>query len=141
MADPGAHLPPTEASGAKVRLDKWLWAARFFKTRQLAVEAINGGKVHLNGQRAKPGKEIGIGARLEITREREVWEVVVEALNTQRRPAREAVLLYRETPESQARREADAARRRDEKSFANEPAHRPSKRDRRLIHRFKQSLD
>ncbi|MDF9392012.1 MULTISPECIES: RNA-binding S4 domain-containing protein [Methylococcus] len=141
MAGPGAPPSSAEAAGEKVRLDKWLWAARFFKTRQLAIEAIHGGKVHLNGQRAKPGKEIGIGARLEITREREVWEVVVETLNTQRRPAKEAVLLYRETPESQARREAEAARRRDERQFADEPAHRPSKKDRRLIHRFKQSLD
>jgi len=141
MAGPGAHPSPAAEDGEKVRLDKWLWAARFFKTRQLAIEAINGGKVHLNGQRAKPGKEIGVGARLEITREQDAWEVVVEALNTQRRPAREAVLLYRETPESLARREAEAARRRDERQFAEEPAHRPSKKDRRLIHRFKQSLD
>ncbi|QJD30299.1 RNA-binding S4 domain-containing protein [Methylococcus geothermalis] len=141
MAGPGGRPSPTEEGGDKVRLDKWLWAARFFKTRQLAIEAINGGKVHLNGQRAKPGKEIGPGARLEITRAQDVWEVVVEALPTQRRPAREAVLLYRETPESQARREAEAARRREARQFADEPAHRPSKKDRRLIHRFKQSLD
>lgn len=139
MAGPGAR--PAEISEQRIRLDKWLWAARFFKTRQLATEAINGGKIHLNGQRAKPGKEIGVGAKLEITREQDAYEVIVEALSAQRRPAKEAVLLYRETPESQAKREAESARRREQRQFQDEPERRPSKKDRRLIHRFKESLD
>lgn len=124
-----------------VRLDKWLWAARFFKTRQLAHEAIAGGKVHLNGQRAKPGKEIGIGARLEISKDHLTWDILVTALSTRRGPAKEAVLLYQETPESQSRRQAELARRRDEKDLDVAPESRPSKKDRRLIHRFKNSLE
>jgi ribosome-associated heat shock protein Hsp15 len=125
----------------RIRLDKWLWAARFFKTRQLAAEAISGGKVHLNGQRTKPGKEIGIGARLEISKDQTVWEIIVTGLNTQRRPAREAVQMYRETPESQERREADAIRRREQRELGVAPERRPSKKDRRLIRQFKTTLD
>ena len=75
-----------------MRLDKWLWAARFFKTRALATEAINGGKIHLNGQRAKPGKDIGIGARLEISKDQYTWDITITALKAQRRPAAEAAL-------------------------------------------------
>ncbi|WP_348757249.1 RNA-binding S4 domain-containing protein [Candidatus Methylocalor cossyra] len=120
-----------------MRLDKWLWAARFFKTRQLAIDAVNGGKVHLNGQRVKPGKEIAPGARLSISRNGSLWEVVVLALSDQRRPAAEAARLYQETPESSARRQAEAERRRTEHGSGWEPAPRPDKKDRRLIHRFK----
>lgn len=74
----------------KIRLDKWLWAARFFKTRSLASDAIDGGKVHYDGFRAKPSKEVRLGAILRITRGDEVWEVVVRALSMQRRGAPEA---------------------------------------------------
>jgi ribosome-associated heat shock protein Hsp15 len=135
---------PTRSDGEtedRVRLDKWLWAARFFRTRQLAAEAIIGGKVHLNGQRTKPGKEIGIGARLEISKEQTVWEIVVTAIITQRRPAREAVQMYRETPESLERREAGAIRRREQRELGVAPESRPSKKDRRLIRQFKITLD
>ncbi len=127
----------TSAPAEQMRLDKWLWAARFFKTRQLAIDAINGGKVHLNGQRVKPGKDIGIGCRLEISKDQYVWDITVEGLNHQRRPASEAVLLYRETPESIAKRAAEAQRQRDEKGPDWQPSQRPDKKDRRLIHRFK----
>ncbi len=120
-----------------MRLDKWLWAARFFKTRQLAIEAINGGKVHLNGQRAKPGKDIAIGARLEISKDQYAWDITVKALNNQRRPASEAVLLYEETPESHAKRQADIAQHREERELGIQSDGRPNKRERRLIHRFK----
>lgn len=131
--------PPetTSAELAAMRLDKWLWAARFFKTRQLAIEAINGGKVHVNGQRAKPGKDIGIGARLEITKDQYAWDITVKALNNQRRPASEAALLYEETPESHAKRQADIAQRREERELGIQPDSRPNKRERRQIHRFK----
>lgn len=125
------------ASEGRMRLDKWLWAARFFKTRQLAIDAINGGKVHLNGQRAKPGKEIGVGAKLRISKDQYIWDVTVQALSSQRRPATEAVLLYEETPESITRRQAEVDRRRDERSLSLQPETRPNKKERRQIHRFK----
>ena len=125
------------ASTDTMRLDKWLWAARFFKTRQLAIEAINGGKVHVNGHRAKPSKDIGTGARLTITKEPYHWDITVIALQAQRRPASEAALLYEETPESHANRQAKVARRREERELGFPADHRPNKRERRLIHRFK----
>lgn len=124
-----------------MRLDKWLWAARFFKTRQLAHEAIAGGKVHLNGQRTKPGKEIGVGAMLEITKDQLSWTLKVVGLSTRRGPAKEAALLYEETPESLALRQAELQRRRELKDLDVVSDGRPNKRDRRLIHRFKNTLE
>lgn len=124
----------------RMRLDKWLWAARFFKTRSLAAEAVNGGKVHLDGQKVKPGKEIAVGARLQIGKDQYVWDIVVVALKAQRRPAKEAVSLYEETPESLAKRQAEIERRREEREFGVEPGQRPDKKGRRAIHRFKQVL-
>lgn len=130
-----------DASGEqKMRLDKWLWAARFFKTRQLAIEAINGGKIHLNGQRIKPGKDIAVGARLEISKDQYLWDITVTALNAQRRPAQEAVLLYEERLESREKREAEVARRRAESALQDQPDRRPDKKGRRAIHRFKQAI-
>jgi ribosome-associated heat shock protein Hsp15 len=124
-----------------VRLDKWLWAARFFKTRQLAVEAINGGKVHLNGHRTKPGKEVRIGARLEIHKGELAWDIQVLGLSGRRGPAAEAQRLYEETVESAQRREQTLTQRRIERAAGPRPAARPTKRDRRLIHRFKQTTE
>ncbi|WP_461481926.1 ribosome-associated heat shock protein Hsp15 [Porticoccus sp.] len=122
----------------KVRLDKWLWAARFFKTRAQAKAAIEGGKVHIDGQRAKPSKEITIGVEMVI---RQGWDektVLVETLSEQRRGASEAALLYSETEASIALR----AKRAEERKAANQSAsfqdHRPSKKERRQIHRFKE---
>lgn len=123
--------------GERMRLDKWLWAARFFKTRQLASEAINGGKVHLNGQRVKPGKEVSLGARLEIGKDQLSWDITVTALSAQRRPAKEALLLYEESPESREKRQAELLRRREEKEYNIQPDGRPDKKGRRAIHRFK----
>jgi ribosome-associated heat shock protein Hsp15 len=128
---------PQQEAAEKIRLDKWLWAARFFKTRQLATDAINGGKVHLNGQRVKPGKEIAPGARLTVHKEHYEWDIVVTGLSRQRRPAQEAAGLYEETPESHARRQARVAQRREEKELFGDSGHRPNKQERRLIHRFK----
>ncbi|MCG8426168.1 MAG: RNA-binding S4 domain-containing protein, partial [Chromatiales bacterium] len=88
-----------------LRLDKWLWAARFFKTRQLAIEAINGGKVHLNGQRTKPGKEVKVGSRLRIHKGSLEWDITVLMIPRQRRPASEAIHFYQETTESIEKRE------------------------------------
>lgn len=134
------HEPEEAGEDASMRLDKWLWAARFFKTRGLATEAINGGKVHVNGQRVKPGKEIAVGVRLEISKDQYLWDITVTALKAQRRPAREAVALYEETPESLQKRQAEMERRREERALNVEPSQRPNKRGRRLIHRFKQDL-
>ena len=119
----------------EVRLDKWLWAARFFKTRQLAVEAVNGGKVQVNGQRAKPGRDIRAGTRLSIHKESLAWDVQVLAVSSQRRPAPEAALLYLEDEASRTRREEQLRRQRE----AGPPAtsgERPTKRDRRQLERF-----
>ncbi len=124
-----------------LRLDKWLWAARFFKTRQLAVEAINGGKVHLNGQRTKPGKEVQPGSRLRIHKGSLEWDVEVVALNKQRRPAAEAALLYREDEASRLARQEQVRLQRLVGTQAAERAGKPSKRDRRMIHRFTQTSD
>jgi ribosome-associated heat shock protein Hsp15 len=121
----------------KVRLDKWLWAARFFKTRSLAKAAIDSGKIHLDGQRVKVSKEIAVGDRLQI---RQGWDekvVLVKQLSDQRRGAPEAQLLYAETAESVARREAQALARKAAGGMIDRPAHRPSKKQRRQIHDFK----
>lgn len=126
MSDPGSGM----------RLDKWLWAARFFKTRHLAVEAINGGKVHLNGQRSKPGKEVKIGNHLRIHKGSLEWDLEVLAMNKQRRPASEAVLLYRESAESLQRRERQQEEQRLLRAANPQPSTKPSKRNRRMIHRF-----
>lgn len=88
-----------------LRLDKWLWAARFFKTRNLAAAAIDNGKVLLNAQRAKPAKEVRRGDSIDISSGDLRFSVVVEGINAQRRPAIEARLLYAETPESVAKRQ------------------------------------
>jgi len=120
----------------EIRLDKWLWAARFFKTRQLAVEAINGGKVQVNGQRAKPGRTIRPGARLSIHKGSLQWEIEVLAISRQRRSASEAALLYGENEESRLRRQELTRERRELGVGAGHPGERPTKRDRRQIHRF-----
>jgi ribosome-associated heat shock protein Hsp15 len=119
-----------------LRLDKWLWAARFFKTRQLAVEAINGGKVHLNGQRTKPGKEVRPGSRLRIHKGELEWEIVVSQIPRQRRPASEAVHFYTESEQSLERRQRIVEERRSLNPLPHPHSGRPNKRDRRMIHRF-----
>lgn len=122
-----------------VRLDKWLWAARFFKTRSLAAQAISGGKVHLNGRRSKPAKIIQIGNKLKIQRGTNEFVVYIEGLNEKRRPAREAVLLYSETTESVLARQENEEQRRLMRSADGSlaaPRKRPGKRDRRLIVSF-----
>ena len=125
------------AEAGKLRLDKWLWAARFFKTRSLAKAAIEGGKVHLAGQRVKVSKEICVGDRLQI---RQGWDektVLVKALSSQRRGAPDAQLLYEETADSIARRQASADARKAAGGMLDRPARRPTKKQRREIHRFK----
>lgn len=124
-------------SKESMRLDKWLWAARFFKTRPLAQEAVEGGRVHLNGQRTKPGKEIRIGSRLDISIGSLDWAIEVLVLPNQRRPAAEAIGFYRESEESAAKRKAVIEEQKEERRLNPQPmAQKPNKRDRRLIHRF-----
>lgn len=122
-----------------MRLDKWLWAARFFKTRSLATDAVDGGKVKLNGAVAKPAKDIKVGDRLHIRAGEQDWEVVVQGINGQRRPAAEAQLLYQETPESARQRAQVAELRKLAPSPAPEQKGRPTKRDRRQLSRFRES--
>ena len=125
----------------KVRVDKWLWAARFFKTRNLAKTAIDGGKVRVEGQRTKPSREITVGMLLEI---RQGWDekvVKVTALSDQRRGAPEAATLYEETPESRERREKEADLRKQARDNLAHPGQKPSKKQRRHIHRFLRADD
>ena len=127
----------SEQTAQKLRLDKWLWAARFFKTRSLAKAAIEGGKVHLGGQRVKVSKEICVGDTLQI---RQGWDertVIVRGLSAQRRGAPEAQSLYEETATSIEKRTAEAAARKAAGGMVERPAGRPSKKQRRQIHRFK----
>lgn len=119
-----------------MRIDKWLWAARFFKTRSAASTAIGGGKVHLNGERIKSAHPVRSGDTLEITRAQQCMTVKVNALNTQRRPAREAQMLYTETKESLKKRESEAQVRRLLRAMDPTPPRRPNKRERRQIRRF-----
>ena len=118
-----------------VRLDKWLWAARFYKTRALATEAVAGGRVHVNGQAAKPAKAVRPGDRLEITAGRTRFVVDVVETSERRGPPAEAARLYDETPESRAQRERAAELRRMAPAPAPAAGGRPTKRDRRRLDR------
>ncbi len=119
-----------------LRLDKWLWAARFFKSRSLAGDAVGGGKVRVNGATTKPAREIRPGDRLEIANGEMRWTVAVRALSDKRGPAPEARLLYEETPDSIEARETA----RESRQFVQDPAAdihgRPTKRDRRMMDRY-----
>lgn len=126
---------PTET--IKVRLDKWLWAARFFKTRSLAAEAVASGHVHLNQQRAKPAKELHVGDTVSVRLNDDERTVIVRALSKQRRPAVEAILLYEETPESIQRREQAKQQHVEQAGFRPRGAGRPTKKERRTLERFK----
>lgn len=124
-----------EAMDGGLRVDKWLWAARLVKTRSLAAEAVKGGRVQVNGQRVKPSKEVGPGDRLEITIGQTRRAVVILGVAERRGPAKEAELLYSETAESVAAREAAAAERRLSAPPSFDLGGRPTKRDRRLLDR------
>ena len=126
-----------ETENVSQRLDKWLWAARFFKTRPLAVEAVNGGHVHVNNERTKPARNVRIGDELKITKGFETWVVTVQGCHEQRRPAAEAKLLYHEADYHRAQRELAIEERR--LHGVNVKVHKPDKKERRLIEKFKQS--
>ncbi|MDV7212392.1 ribosome-associated heat shock protein Hsp15 [Azotobacter beijerinckii] len=126
-----------EKDDEKVRLDKWLWAARFYKTRALAKEAIEGGKVHCRGERCKPSKEPKVGEELTIRAGFDERTVVIRALSAVRRAAPEAQLLYEETAESRVRRE-EAAALRKAGALGLETSGRPSKKQRRQLFQFRE---
>ena len=117
----------------RVRVDRWLWAARFFKTRGAATEAVLGGHVQVNGARVKPAREVAVGDRLEITRGQERWTVVVTGLAERRGPASVAATLYEETPESAAARQQHRDERRLARPLGADLTARPTKRDRRRL--------
>src|SRR5256712_4264643 len=125
---------------ASVRMDKWLWAARFFKTRALAARACELGRIQSNQQPAKPARQVGIGDRLRVTTDRGDFQVEVLLLSEVRGPASLAQTLYRETEASRELRVKVAAERRAMKQFEQLPAGRPSKRDRRKIIQFRGRL-
>ncbi len=120
-----------------VRLDRWLWAARFFKTRRLAVEAVQGGKVDVQGARAKPSRSVRPGDRMTITKGEQRFEVVVLDLAEQRGPAKVAETLYEETEESRRRRTEAAERRRAFGAKMPQPDQRPDKHSRRRLSAIK----
>ena len=124
----------------KVRLDKWLWAARFYKTRALAKEAIEGGKVHCRGERCKPGKEPHVGDEFQLRLGFDERCVIVRQLSTARRGAALAQLLYEETADSIERREA-AALLRKAGALGVQTEGRPSKKQRRQLHQFRDNQD
>jgi ribosome-associated heat shock protein Hsp15 len=122
-----------------IRIDKWLWTARFFKTRSLAAEAVSGGKIHVNKQRVKSSKEIKTGAILSIHKEGYEWEITVTGIVKQRVSAKEVSMLYEESHDSLVKRLHQIDIKREERKFLGyqQPENKPTKKDRRLIHHFK----
>jgi ribosome-associated heat shock protein Hsp15 len=130
---------PAKADGSQPqgqRLDKWLWAARFFKTRSLAAAAIAGGKVQVDGQRVKPAKLVRPGVTIRVRRDEWTWEVTLRALSTRRRPATEASELYAETEESRLQREQRAQVRPSPALARRRGTGRPTKKERRSLARL-----
>jgi ribosome-associated heat shock protein Hsp15 len=120
----------------RVRLDKWLYAARFYKTRTIAAQAIESGRARVDDQRVKPSYAVKAGTRINLAKDSLVWTVEVAAVSDQRRPASEAARLYRESPESAAVREEEIAKRKAAAASGPRTSGRPTKRDRRKLHSF-----
>jgi len=129
----GIHVRRSLADVEQIRIDKWLWAARFFKTRALATEAIAGGRVHLNDARVKPSKEVRVGDTVEVTIGEVQRTVVVAGLADKRGPASVTATLYEETAESVAAREQRASERRLSRAPGADLGARPTKQDRRRL--------
>lgn len=127
---------PDLHSSEQVRLDKWLWVARFFKTRSLAAQAVEGGKVHINSNRAKPSHQVRTGDELKIRRGPYDWVVIVRGVSLKRDPASSSQLLYGETEESKRNREMLANELRFQGRIVSEIKGRPSKKARRDLLRF-----
>jgi len=130
----GADEATPRATGTRVRVDKWLWAARFYRTRSLAAQAIDAGHVRVDGERVKPAQPVHPASRISVRKRDLAWEVEVIAVSESRGPAREAALLYRETEESAAARERAIHERSASRALAT-PG-RPTKRDRRRLEDF-----
>jgi ribosome-associated heat shock protein Hsp15 len=128
--------PDVEQTHEPIRIDKWLWAARFFKTRSLAADAVTGGKIEVNGVRAKPSRTMRLGDKLNIRRGPYEWTVVVKGLAKLRGPAAKAQLLYEETEESIRKRETASAQFKFQRPPEFNIPGRPSKKDRRAVLRF-----
>ncbi len=126
-----------DAALETLRIDKWLWAARFFKTRSLAAQAVSGGLVQVAEQRVKASRRLRRGELVHIRRGAQAWDVVVTGLREQRRPAPEAQTLYEETPASVARRTSEAARREQTRMRRTRGLGRPTKRERRELERWR----
>ncbi len=128
------------SAGEKIRIDKWLWAARFFKTRALASNAVNGGKVHANGKRVKSSRSVCVGDKLEISRSHSHVTVMVKALSEKRGPAKQAQMLYEETSESIEKRELNAQQRKLLNAGLPQTKTRPDKRQRRQLRKVSGKL-
>jgi ribosome-associated heat shock protein Hsp15 len=125
-----------EKCDTRVRLDKWLYAARFYKTRSIAAQAIAAGRARVDNQRVKPSHALKAGAPISLSKDSLVWKVEVAAVSDKRGPASEAAKLYREFPESAAVREEEIARRKAAATSVARTSGRPTKRDRRKLHSF-----
>lgn len=121
-----------------IRIDKWLWTSRFFKTRALATEAVNGGKAHLNGQRVKAGRMVKVGDVLSIQKNTDAYDVTILEINKTRRPAKEACLTYEESEQSRLRREKEQGMKKLVSAMRPMPQRKPGKREREQLRRFKQ---
>ena len=125
----------------RLRVDKWLWAARFFKTRSIAKTAIEGGKVHLSGQRVKVSREICVGEKLVIKQGWDEREIIVKALSDKRGSASAAQMLYAETDASIARREREAQARKSAGGAVARPTSKPGKHERKALERLRKQFD
>ena len=121
----------------KVRLDKWLWAARFYKTRSIATDMINGGKVHYNGQRCKASKHVEVGAVIKLRQGYDEKVVIIEKISDKRQNFTIAQTLYQETPDSIANREAESLARQSSAAMSPRPESKPDKKQRRTLINFK----
>ncbi len=138
MTAPKPAKSEAATSTGRIRLDRWLWAARFYKTRALAAAAVNGGKVHLGGQRVKAARPVRLDDRLEITRGAERQEIIVSGLSERRGPAAVAQQMYRETEASLEHRQHEREQRRLAALQRPSSVRRPDKKQRRHIRRFKE---
>lgn len=120
-----------------IRIDKWLWCSRFFKTRALATEAVNGGKVHLNGSRVKAGRLVKTGDTLSIQKDSNLYEVTITGINKTRRPAKEACLSYEESEQSRLKREQEQKMKKLAAATRPVPQRKPGKREREQLRQFK----
>jgi len=123
-----------------IRIDKWLWTSRFFKTRSLASDAVNGGKVHLNGQRVKAGRLVKAGDVLSIQKNYDLYEVTIKAINKTRRPAKEASLTFEESEQSQLKRKQEHEIKKLASATRPVPRRKPGKREREQLRDFKKQL-